>query len=159
MEAGRAKTPGGGPGENGSQRGSAGCCGAKYSRRAIAAPGGEKSRKRTAAGGQPRTLGCAGGAVGSEQGLSLRVDTFSSLSPMRSVKWCREGQMTAQVSSYSGWSGGTWPSRLTNTVGARVRSLGSCGSGRGAAAVLCLVEVGSAAFSVQCFRKLLKKIF
>jgi hypothetical protein len=67
--------------------------------------------------------------------------------------------MTAQVSSYSGWSGGTWSSRLTNTVGARVRSLGSCGSGRGAAAVLCLVEVGSAALSVQCFRKLLKKIF
>ena len=110
-------------------------------------------------GGRPRTLGCAGGAVGSEQGLSLRVDTLSSLSPMRSVKWCREGQMTAQVSSYSGWSGGTWSSRLTNTVGARVRSLGSCGSGRGAAAVLCLVEVGSAALSVQCFRKLLMKIF
>jgi hypothetical protein len=72
-------------------------------------------------------------------GLESKVDTFSSLSPMRSVKWCREWQMTAQVSSYSGWSGGTWPSRLTNTVGARVRSLGSCGSGGGAAAVLCLV--------------------
>jgi len=55
MEAGRAKTPGGGPGENGSQRGSAGCCGAKYSRRAIAAPGGEKSRigRRRAGGPGP----------------------------------------------------------------------------------------------------------
>jgi hypothetical protein len=57
--------------------------------------GGGKSRKQTAAGGRPRTLGCAGGAVGSEQGLSLRVDTLSSLSLMFSVKWCRERRMTA----------------------------------------------------------------
>jgi hypothetical protein len=42
-----------------------------------------------------RTLGCAGGAVGSVKGLSLRVDTLSSLSPMCSVKWCRERRMTA----------------------------------------------------------------
>jgi len=50
--AGRAKTPVGVPGENGSRRGSAGCCGAKCTRQAAAAPGGGKSRKRTAAGGQ-----------------------------------------------------------------------------------------------------------
>jgi hypothetical protein len=34
-------------------------------RSADEARGGGKSRKRTAAGGRPRTLGCAGGAVGS----------------------------------------------------------------------------------------------
>jgi hypothetical protein len=50
------------------------------------APGGGKSRKRTAAGGRPRALGNAGGAAGSVHGLSLRVDTLSNLSPMRSVK-------------------------------------------------------------------------
>jgi hypothetical protein len=41
-------------------------------------PGGGKSRKRTAAGGRPRTLGSAG-AVGSVDGLSLRVDTLFHL--------------------------------------------------------------------------------
>ena len=46
-------------------------------------------------GRRPRTLDCAGGAVESVQGLSLRVDTLSSLSPMRSVKWWRERRMTA----------------------------------------------------------------
>jgi hypothetical protein len=50
------------------------------------APGGGKSRKRTAADGRPRALGNAGGAAGSVHGLSLRVDTLSTLSPMRSVK-------------------------------------------------------------------------
>jgi hypothetical protein len=45
-------------------------------------------------GRRPQTLGSAGCAVGSAQGLSLRVDTLSSLSPMRSVKWCRERRMT-----------------------------------------------------------------
>ncbi len=50
--------------------------------------------------------------------------------------------------SYSGWSDGTCPSRLTNTVGARARSSGSCGGGRRAAVVLCLVAVCSAALSV-----------
>jgi hypothetical protein len=50
--AGRAKTPGGVPGENGSRRGSAGSSGAKCTRRAATAPGGGKSRKRTAAGGR-----------------------------------------------------------------------------------------------------------
>jgi hypothetical protein len=90
----RAKTPGGVPGENGSRRRSAGCSGAKCTRRAAAVPGGGKSRKRTAAGGRPRTLCSAGGTVGSVQGLSLRVDTLSTLSPMRSVKWCRERRMT-----------------------------------------------------------------
>ncbi len=88
--AGRAKTLGSEPRENGSQRGSAGCCGAKCTRRAAAAPGSGKSRKRTAGGGRPLILGSAGGAAGSVQGLSRRVDTLSSLSPMRSVKWCRE---------------------------------------------------------------------
>ena len=58
-------------------------------------PGGGKSRKRTAAGGRPRILGSAGGAAGSMHGLSLRVDTLSTLSPMRSVKWWRERRMTA----------------------------------------------------------------
>jgi hypothetical protein len=84
------KTPGGVPGENSSRRGSAGCCGAKCTQHAAAAPGGGKSRKRMAAGGRPRALESAGGAAGSVQGLSRRVDTLSSLSPMRSVKWCRE---------------------------------------------------------------------
>ncbi len=84
--AGRAKTPGGVPGENGSRRGSVGSSGAKCTRRAATAPGGGKSRKRTAAGGRPRALGNAGGAAGSVHGLSLRVDTLSTLSPMRSVK-------------------------------------------------------------------------
>ena len=43
---------------------------------------------RSVPGGPPLPLvgGCAGDAVGSVQGLSLRVDTLSSLSPMRSVK-------------------------------------------------------------------------
>jgi hypothetical protein len=62
---------------------------AKCTRRAATAPGGGKSRKRTAAGGRPRALGNAGGAAGSVHGLSLRVDTLSTLStlsPMRSVK-------------------------------------------------------------------------
>jgi hypothetical protein len=60
------------------------------------APGGppRKSRKRTAAGGRPQTLGSAGGAVGSVHGSSLRVNTLSTLSPMRSVKWGRERRMT-----------------------------------------------------------------
>ncbi len=49
-------------------------------------PGGGKSRKRTAAGGRPLTLGCAGGAVGSVQGLSQRVETLTSMPPMRSMK-------------------------------------------------------------------------
>jgi len=93
--AGRAKTPGGVPGENGSRRGSAGGSGAKCTRRAATAPGGGKSRKRTAAGGRPRTLGSAGGAAGSVHGLSMSVDTMSTLSPMRSVKWGRERRMTA----------------------------------------------------------------
>ncbi len=95
--AGRAKTPDGVPGENGSRRSFAGCCGAKCSRRAAEAPGGGKSRKRTAAGGRPRTLGSAGSAVGLVQGLSQRVDTLSTLStlsPMHSVKKCRERRMT-----------------------------------------------------------------
>jgi hypothetical protein len=149
--AGRAKTPSDVPGENGSRRGSAGCCGAKCTRLAAAAPGGGKSRKRSVAGGRPRTLGCAGTAVGSVQGLSLRVDTFSSLSPMRSVKWCRERQMTVYGLSYNGWSGGMCPSRLTNTVGARARSSGSCAGG--------VVSSGSMFGSTQCLRKLLKKNF
>ncbi len=65
--------------------------------------------------------------------------------------------MTAKGPSYSGWSGGTWLSRLTNTVGARARSSGSrCGGWR-AAAVLCLVAVCLAALSVleNCSRKIL----
>jgi hypothetical protein len=41
--AGRAKTPGGVPGENGSWRGSAGSSGAKCTQRAATAPGGGKS--------------------------------------------------------------------------------------------------------------------
>jgi len=49
---------------------------------------------RAAAGGRPRTLGSTDGTVGSVQSLSLRVDTLSSLSLMRSVKWCRERRMT-----------------------------------------------------------------
>jgi hypothetical protein len=40
--AGPAKTPGGWPGENGSWRGSAGCCGAKCTLRAAAASDGGK---------------------------------------------------------------------------------------------------------------------
>jgi hypothetical protein len=100
--AGHAKTPGGWPGENGSRRGSAGCGRAKCTRRAAAAHGGGKSRKRRAVGGWPRTLGCAGGAVGSVQGLSRRVDTLSSLAPMRSVKLCREQRMTAAVWGFQG---------------------------------------------------------
>jgi hypothetical protein len=48
---GRAKTTGGCPGEKSSQRGSCGGGGAKCTLRAAAAPGGRKSRKRTAAGG------------------------------------------------------------------------------------------------------------
>ncbi len=64
---------------------------------------------------------------------------------------------TAKGPSYSGWSGGTWPSRLMNTVGARARSLGSRGGGWRAAAVLCLVAVCSAALHVleNCSRKIL----
>jgi hypothetical protein len=59
----RTKTPGGWPGENGSRRGSSGRSRAKCTWRAAAAPGGGKFQKRTAVGGRPRTLGCAGGAV------------------------------------------------------------------------------------------------
>jgi hypothetical protein len=46
---------------------------------------------------------------------------------------------------------------LMNTVGARVRSSGSCGGGRWAAAVLCLVAECSAALNVleNCSRKIL----
>jgi hypothetical protein len=64
--------------------------------------------------------------------------------------------MTAQGRSYSCWSGGIWPSRLTKTVGARERSSGSCGGGRREAAVLCLVAVCSTALSVleNCSRKI-----
>ncbi len=50
------------------------------------------------------------------QGLSRRVDTFSTLLPMRSVKWCRERRMTVLGPSYNGWSGGTCLSRLNNTT-------------------------------------------
>ncbi len=50
--------------------------------------------------------------------------------------------------SYSGWSVGTWLSCLTNTVGARARSSGSCGGGLRAAAVLFLVVECWAALSV-----------
>jgi hypothetical protein len=111
-----------------------------------------------AAGGRPRTLGCAGGAVGSVQGLSLRVDTLTSLSPMRGVKWCRERRMTVKGPSYSGWSGGTCPSRLTNTVGARARSSGSYGGGwRGGGGGV--MSSGSMFGSTHCLRKLLKKNF
>jgi hypothetical protein len=35
------------------------------------------------------------GRLGPWQGLSQRMDTLSSLSPMRSVKWCRERQRIA----------------------------------------------------------------
>ncbi len=50
--------------------------------------------KADGGGQRPRTLGSTGGAVGSVQGLSRRVDTLSSLSLMLSVKWCRERRMT-----------------------------------------------------------------
>ncbi len=50
--AGRAKTPGGWPGEIGFRHGFAGCCGTKCTLRAAAATGGGKFRKRSAAGGQ-----------------------------------------------------------------------------------------------------------
>jgi hypothetical protein len=69
------KIPGGWPGENSSRRSFAGCCGAKCTLHVTAAPGGGKARKQTAAGGWPLTLGCAGGAVGSVQGLSRRLDS------------------------------------------------------------------------------------
>jgi hypothetical protein len=54
-------------------------------------------------------------------------------------------------------SGGMWPSRLTNTVGARASSSGSWGGGRAAAAVLCLVAECSAVlnFLENCSRKIL----
>jgi hypothetical protein len=108
---------------------------------------------RSVPGGPPRPLvgGCAGNAVGSVQGLSLRVDTLSSLSLMRSVKWCRERQMTVYGLSYISWSSGMCLSCLTNTVGALARSSGSCGGG--------VVSSGSMFGSTQCLRKLPKKNF
>jgi len=47
-----------------------------------------------------------------------------------------------------------WPSCRTNTDGARMRASGSCGGGRRADAVLCLVEQVSAALRVleNCVR-------
>jgi hypothetical protein len=53
-----------------------------------ASGGAPRSRagENPGSGRRPQTLGCAGGAVGSVQGLSRRVDTLSSLSPMRNVK-------------------------------------------------------------------------
>jgi hypothetical protein len=77
-------------GEKGSQRGSLACSGAKCTLRAAVSPGGGKSRKRTAAGGQPLALGCAGGAVGSVEGFSRMVDILSFFSPMHKVRWCRD---------------------------------------------------------------------
>ncbi len=154
MAAGRGKIPGAVPGENGSRRGSAGCCGAKCARRAAPAPGGGKSRKRAVAGGRPWTLDCAGDAVGSVQGLSVRVDTLSSLSSMRSVKWCRERQMTVYGLSYIGWSGGMCPSASRiPSVRRRGRRAAAAKVGGG------VVSSGSMFCSTQCLRKLLKKNF
>ncbi len=65
--AGCAKTPGGWPGENGSQ----------------------KSQKQMVAGRRPLTMGCA---VWSVQGLSRRLDTFSSLSPIHSMNDAGSGE-------------------------------------------------------------------
>ncbi len=58
-------------------------------------PGRGKVPRADGAGGQHLTLGSAGGAVVWVQGLNWSVDTLSSLSPMHSVKWCRERGRTA----------------------------------------------------------------
>jgi hypothetical protein len=132
---GRAKTPGGVPGENGSRCGSAGRCGAKHTLRAATAPGGGKSRKRTAAGGRPQTLGSAVGAVRLVQGAAndgvgaivQRLERrYVSVPPYENHRCV--GEVIGQL---------------------RWRSAGGGG----------VVSSGSMFGSTQCLRKLLKKNF
>jgi hypothetical protein len=109
---------------------------------------------RSVPGGPPLPLvgGCAGDAVGSVQGLSLRVDTLSSLSLMRSVKWCRKRQMTVYGLCTSAGAA------VCVYLASRTPSVRRRGRQAAAAAVLCLVAVCSAALSVleNCPRKILE---
>jgi hypothetical protein len=141
MGAGHAKTPGGRPGENGSQRGSAGCCGAKCTWRAFAAPGGGNPGSGLRRAGRPdpglRRRRCRVGEGLESEGRHL---VLLVADVQREVV---QGAANDSIgANYSSWSPVTWPSRLTSTFSARVRSWAA------AAAVLCLVEVCSAALSV-----------
>ncbi len=84
------KTPDGWPGENGSRRGSAGCCGTKCTLRAAAAPGGG-----TAAGGRPLTLAAQWGRCrrvcpGSQIIFPRAWKQFFGLK-ITSILWCGSG--------------------------------------------------------------------
>ena len=73
-------------------------------------------------GGRPRRRGSAAGVVSSGQGFNLLTETVSCRAPIWSVKWRAPRATTRYGPSYSGWSGGTWPSRRTQTRGERTSS-------------------------------------
>jgi hypothetical protein len=156
---GRAKTSGGMPGENGSPRGSAGCCGAKCTRQAAAAPGRGKSRKRTAEGGRaapdPGLHGrrCRVGAGLQSEGGHLVLPVADA---QREVVQGMPKDGVGAVIQQLEWRYVSVPPYKHRR--ARARSAGSCGGGRRAAAVLCLVAECSAALSVleNCSRKVLE---
>jgi hypothetical protein len=137
--------------ENGSRRGFASCCWAKCTRRAATAPGGGKSRKRTAAGGRPRTgRRCRIRAGFESEGRHLVL--VVAVPQREVVQGAANDSVGAVVQRMERRYVAVPPHELCRCAGEVVGQLW-----RQLAAVLCLVAECSAALSVleNCSRKVL----
>jgi hypothetical protein len=108
-----------------------------------------------AAGGRPLTLGCAGGAVGSVQGLSRRVETLSfSLSDSQHevMQGAAKDGVGAVVKRLERRYVAVPPQKHRQCVGKVIRQLRRRLAGGGG-----VVSSGGMFGSTQCLRKLLKK--